>query len=236
MTRDRWTGGPRLDSPPVFTGGRTRRGSTRVHGSSRDGQPSRDTTVAHGGAPALDPASTLGQDALSLGPSTSGPSSATDMSRGQGSDFAGQLRFPAVEVVIPMHLAPVGNRREHHLARARRTRQEIAAVLGALVGYRSPPLPVVVLLVRVGWNRLDVDGLVASVKGPIDALARWLGVDDRDPGLHWHLAQQVTRERRFVRGSIGHGRWETACALRIVVRPRQPGDGDDPLRVLAAAP
>jgi hypothetical protein len=85
--------------------------------------------------------------------------------------------------------------------------------------------------VRVGWNRLDVDGLVASVKGPIDALARWLGVDDRDPRLRWHLAQSVTRERRFAQG-----RWGAASALRIVVRPWRPDDGDDPLRVLATAP
>jgi hypothetical protein len=139
--------------------------------------------------------------------------------------------LPLVDVALPLHLAPVGNRREHPYARARRTRREIAAVLGALGGHSPPPLPAVVLLVRIGWNRLDVDGLVASVKGPIDALARWCALDDRDPRLRWHLAQSITRERRFVRG-----RWQTACALRIVIRSWQPSDSDDPLRVLAVAP
>jgi hypothetical protein len=116
----------------------------------------------------------------------------------------------------------------HHLARARRTRREHQAILAALAGYSPPPLPVVAVLVRVGWNRLDVDGLVASAKGPIDALAQWLGVDDRDPRLRWHLAQSITRERRFARG-----RWGAAAELRIVVREWEPRDGDDSLRVLA---
>jgi hypothetical protein len=154
--------------------------------------------------------------------STPGPSDPIGPSTGRA----------VVEVTLPLHLAPVGNRREHPLARARRTRREIAAVLGALDGRTPPPLPAVVLLVRVGWNALDVDGLVASVKGPIDALARWLGVDDRDRHVHWHLAQSVTRERRQSRT----GRWETACVLRIIVRPWHPVDSDDSLRVLAVAP
>jgi hypothetical protein len=141
-----------------------------------------------------------------------------------------------VDVTLPLHLAPVGNRREHPLARARRTRREIAAVLGALVGRTRPPLPAVVLLVRVGWNRLDVDGLVASTKGPIDALAHWLEVDDRDRRLFWRLAQRVTRETRIVRRGTGPLRREAAASLLIIVRPWQPSDGDDPLRVLAVAP
>jgi hypothetical protein len=140
-----------------------------------------------------------------------------------------------VAVEVPLHLAPVGNRREHPLSRARRTRREIGAVLTALAGRISPPLPAVVLLVRVGWNRVDVDGLVASVKGPIDALARWYKVDDSDSRLYWHLAQATTRARCFV-GDRRGGRWETACMVRIVVRPWHPNDGDDPLRVLAVAP
>jgi hypothetical protein len=139
-----------------------------------------------------------------------------------------------VTVEVPIALRALGNRREHHLARARRTRREIAAVLGALGGRTPPPLPVVVLLVRVGWNALDVDGLVASVKGPIDAIARWLGVDDRDQRLHWHLAQQFTRKRRIERSSrTGADARVAAALLHIVVRPWQPSDGDDSLRVRA---
>jgi hypothetical protein len=142
---------------------------------------------------------------------------------------------PSVDAVLPLHLAPVGNRREDYFARARRTRREIAAVLRALDGFTPPPLPVTMLLVRTGWNKLDPDGLVSAVKAPVDALARWLGVDDRDPRLHLHLAQAVTREKRLVsRGGLL--RSEAAAAVRIVVRRWHSDDGDDPLRVLAVPP
>jgi hypothetical protein len=109
-----------------------------------------------------------------------------------------------VAVELPLHLAPVGNRREHPFSRARRTRREIAAVLGALKGHTPPPLPVVFELTRTGWNALDPDGLVAALKAPIDALARWLGVDDRDLRLFWRLSQAVTRQTRI--GRRGGGR------------------------------
>lgn len=142
---------------------------------------------------------------------------------------------PPVDVVLPLHLASVGNRREHEYARARRTRREIAAVLGALARHAPPPLPLVVTLVRVGWNRLDVDGLVSSAKAPIDAVAEWIGVNDRDRRLFWRLAQSITREKRTVRTRRGL-RSEAASSLRILVRPWHPSDGDDPLRVLAVAP
>ena len=89
---------------------------------------------------------------------------------------------PVVSVAVPLALRALGNPREHPLARARRTRREIAAVLEALKGCTPPPLTAVALLMRVGWNRLDVDGLVASMKGPIDALARWFASTARATG------------------------------------------------------
>ncbi len=163
-------------------------------------------------------------DRASLGQAAPAP---TDATASVGGGTAG----PAVAVSLPLHVAPIGNRREHPMARARRTRREIAAVANALGTHEPPALPVVVVLVRVGWNRLDVDGLVASMKGPIDAVAQWLAVDDRDPRLRWHLAQSTTRKRRCTRG-----RWGAACALGIVVRPWQASDGEDLLRVLASVP
>ena len=140
---------------------------------------------------------------------------------------------PPIVVVLPLHLAPVGNRREHPLTRARRTRREINAVLKGLVGHKPPPLPVVFDLCRTGWNALDPDGLVASMKAPIDALAEWLGVNDRNRRLYWRLSQAVTREKRVSRRT---GRWEAAASLRIVVRRWLACDGDHRLCVLAAPP
>jgi hypothetical protein len=53
--------------------------------------------------------------------------------------------------------------------------------------------------------------------------------------LRWRLSQHVTRKRRRVQDRRG-SRWVTAAEVRIAIRPWQPSDGDDPLRVLASAP
>lgn len=162
------------------------------------GQPPRDATAAHGGAPAAAP-------------------------------------VPSVRVVVPLHLAPVGNRREHEYARARRVRREITTVLEALRPHPPLTLPVTIVLLRVGWNQLDPDGLVGACKAAgLDAVCAWLDVDDRDPRLHWRLAQRITRDSRLVRDGRGRVRRETACSLAIEVRPWCIEDGDDPLRVLAS--
>jgi hypothetical protein len=140
-------------------------------------------------------------------------------------------------VTVPLRLASLGNRREHWRARARRVQREIGTVRAALAAYAPPALPVLVTIERAGWNALDPDGLVGAAKsGCIDAVAAWLGADDRDRRIHWHLSQRLTRERRFVRDGRGHGRWETACEVRLTIRAWRPEDGDDPLRVLAAPP
>ncbi len=198
---------------------------SKLSGSPGNGQAirPRDATAAHGGR--------AGPGLLRSTSPPDGPEIRPTMP--DATDASVALARRAVAVTVRLHLAPVGNRREHHLARARRTRREHQSVLAGLAGCSPPRPPVVVLLVRIGWNRLDVDGLVASMKGVIDAVARWLGVDDRDPRVRWHLAQSVTRERRL---SHRTGRWETAAEVRIVARPWQSSDGDDPLRVLAVAP
>src|ERR1019366_6401380 len=109
----------------------------------------------------------------------------------------GRRAGPAVvAVVLPLHLAPVGNRREHPFARARRTRREIAAVLGGLAGHTPPPLPAVFELTRTGWNSLDPDGLVAALKAPIDALTKRSGAVCRDRRRFLWGAGRGTRDSR----------------------------------------
>lgn len=166
----------------------------------------------------------------SLAASASGrprpPSTGATASVGGGA--AGPAERSIIDVTVPLHLAPVGNRREHPMARARRTRREISVVLKALAGHQHPPLPIIVTFVRTGWNALDPDGLVAAMKAPIDALAEWFNVNDRDGRLLWRLSQLVTRETRFIRGHR-----EAAASLRIIIRSWDESDGKDPLRVLA---
>lgn len=74
------------------------------------------------------------------------------------------------------------NDREHWRVRAKRVKAEKDAAAWALVGLaEKPPLPCVVTLTRFALsNGLDDDNLAGSLKGVRDAVAAWLGVDDRD--------------------------------------------------------
>ncbi|GAC1393251.1 MAG: hypothetical protein NVSMB47_00130 [Polyangiales bacterium] len=61
------------------------------------------------------------------------------------------------------------------------------------IAARPPAPPLVVRLTRFGPGRLDpADGLPGSMKHVIDAVARWLGVDDR----HDHLVRYEMRQVR----------------------------------------
>jgi hypothetical protein len=204
-------------APPALLRG----GTGHAPGASLGQHAERDSTEARAASvPAPDLASTSPPAASALPPSMPG-----------SSDRADARAAHVVAVVVPLHLAPVGNRREHWRARARRVSRTHDAIRDALAGLEPPPLPITVELVRLAWNRCDADGCVGAAKDVIDGLAIWLGVDDRDRRLHWHLAQQITRERRLVRG-----RPVAAAFLRIVVRAWRPDDGTDPLRVLAVPP
>jgi hypothetical protein len=141
-----------------------------------------------------------------------------------------------VSVVVRAHFRPLGNRREHWRVRARRVERERLIVGVALARHVPLALPVTVELHRVGWNPADCDGLVGAMKVPIDAIAQWLGVDDRDRRVHWRLSQSVDRTiprgARLVRGKTTYVR---SAELRIVVRPWRVEDGEHAL-VVAPAP
>jgi hypothetical protein len=74
------------------------------------------------------------------------------------------------------------NDREHWRVRAKRVKAEKDAAAWELARWaEKPPLPCVVTLTRFApSNGLDDDNLAGSLKGVRDAVAAWLGVDDRD--------------------------------------------------------
>jgi hypothetical protein len=231
---------PRENSPhtplPLALEARGRKGHEAEEAKAREARGAPALTDRHrastlgatapsGGEPAPDPASTLRSAASALPPSTPGQSGGGDAPAGR-----------AVSVEVPLALRSLGNRREHWRSRARRVATTHDLIRAALAGHPRPALPVTVTIGRVGWNRLDVDGLSASAKDVIDGIARWLHVDDRSSLLRWRLWQQTTRARRFVRDGRGRGRWETAYSVRLTIRSWTPDDGTDPLRVLAEPP
>lgn len=103
-------------------------------------------------------------------------------------------------IVIPLRTGNGLNGREHHMARARRVKAERDAVAWMLCTLRRPVLPCTVTLTRVAPSQgLDDDNLAGALKGVRDAVAEWLGVDDRD-------RHRVRYEYEQARGR--HGVWE----------------------------
>ncbi len=112
---------------------------------------------------------------------------------------------------IPLRTVSGMNAREHWRARARRVEGERWAVRMAIVqqyGAKlpdAPKTPCVVKLTRIGpTNGLDpFDNLPSSLKGCVDEIANWLGVDDRKSDLVRYECAQERGPKWLVRVEIG---------------------------------
>lgn len=93
-------------------------------------------------------------------------------------------------ISIPLRTNRGQNSREHWRARARRVKAEKLAVAWALTAEARPELPCVVVLTRTApSNGLDDDNLAGALKAVRDAVAEWLGVDDRDQRVRFVYRQ-----------------------------------------------
>lgn len=104
---------------------------------------------------------------------------------------------PILSVEFACPLPSRGNLEKHWRVRATLVTKQRDATMAALkvgsAGLRSMPTPpLTVVLTRVSGGRIDSDNLSTALKGPRDAVAYWLGVDDGDPAVTW----QVRAERR----------------------------------------
>ena len=89
-----------------------------------------------------------------------------------------------ITINVPIRTARGLNSREHHFQRHARVKSEKAAVGWYLKGKQKPLTPCVVLLTRIApSDGLDSDNLQGSLKAVRDAVAEWLGVDDK----HQHV-------------------------------------------------
>jgi hypothetical protein len=98
-----------------------------------------------------------------------------------------------VGVYVAMHTSRGQNTREHHMTRARRWKKEKATVGWALRTVKDRPAPPCkVKLTRIApGNGLDDDNMSGSMKAIRDAVAEWLGVDDKRTDLvAYSYAQQ----------------------------------------------
>jgi hypothetical protein len=94
---------------------------------------------------------------------------------------------------VPMRTGRGGNDREHPMARHRRVKAEKKNVGWMLAVRVKPKTPCVIILTRVAPSEgLDDDNLVGALKGTRDAVADWLGVDDK----HKHIVRYRYEQRR----------------------------------------
>lgn len=92
---------------------------------------------------------------------------------------------------IPVKLASEANAGGRLRSAIGRKAEVKAAVRAALAALTPPPLPVAVVLTRLGGRKLDAhDNLPRSLKAVVDAVAEWLGVDDADPRVRWVIRQR----------------------------------------------
>lgn len=83
-------------------------------------------------------------------------------------------------ILIPIRTGRGQNDRGHWRTKHRRTKGQLGAVGLVLNTKPKPAVPCSVLLTRVApSNGLDDDNLTGALKAVRDAVAAWLGVDDR---------------------------------------------------------
>lgn len=105
-------------------------------------------------------------------------------------------------VVVPVRVISEANARGHWRARHRRTRDTrhvVTMCLDAAWGVTPPSPPLVVRLTRIAPRSLDVgDNLPMSLKAAKDAVAKWLGVDDRrDDLVRYEYSQEKGQPREY---------------------------------------
>lgn len=102
--------------------------------------------------------------------------------------------MPPIIVTIPIRLVnPLNGSHLHWRTTAKRGKREKAATTLMLARYRGkfPPAPWVVTITRISAGEMDSDGNTASMKYVRDAVAKCLGVDDKDsPMLEWRTRQR----------------------------------------------
>lgn len=108
-------------------------------------------------------------------------------------------------ISIPMRTVSGMNAREHWRKRAKRVKAERELVGWYLgMGKLQKRLPCVVTLTRVGpTNGLDpFDNLPSSLKGAVDQIAEWLGVDDRKDDRVRYVCRQERGPKWLVKIEI----------------------------------
>jgi len=98
-------------------------------------------------------------------------------------------RFQPLVVQLPLRIQSNANKREHWTKRAQRAKEH-KRTAAFMLPRDAPALPVKVTLTRIAPRALDTDNLAGGFKAVRDAVAEWLGADDKPgSGIEWAYAQ-----------------------------------------------
>jgi hypothetical protein len=96
-------------------------------------------------------------------------------------------------ISLPIRTGTGPNMREHFRVRSKRVAKEREDTAWFLHGKLRPALPCTVHLIRSAPSRgLDDDNLRGSLKSIRDAIAHWLGVDDRHQQIVAYTYDQIS--------------------------------------------
>lgn len=87
-------------------------------------------------------------------------------------------------------LPSTANLREHHMSRANRAKCQRKTAATECARAKRVPMPLTVMLTRLGKQRLDDDNLAHAFKAVRDGVADALGIKDNDPRVQWLYAQE----------------------------------------------
>lgn len=107
------------------------------------------------------------------------------------------MSTPRQKYKIYMHLPSIANKKMKWQQLTRIKTEHHKHVQNELFGRSKPPLPVHVVLNRVGNNKrpMDDDNLRSAFKYVRDAVALWLGVDDGDTdNVTWGYGQEICKD------------------------------------------
>lgn len=118
--------------------------------------------------------------------------SAMDMLAG----VLGMQRY-GFEVRVPQCLGVTPNEvRRWHWSKTRKAVAKCRSSVAQVLSQQDKlELPVKVTMIRCSCGTLDSDGAIGAMKSVRDEIAKWLGVDDSNPGIEWIVLQHKVARR-----------------------------------------